>query len=185
MIGVPQRVDAPEAGQPALEVIMANAKPLPPVEVLREHFSYDPEKGTLSLKKSFNHNGLKVGQPLGYKNSQGYMRLCFRGERYLVHRIIWALMTGGEPSQEIDHANRDKTDNRWCNLRSCTKAQNRANRKTWGKTMAGAYKNCCGTTWHSSGNGRRLGNFATEQEAHDAYVKWHRETYGEFSAYAA
>ena len=163
---------------------MAKPKPLPPVETLREHFSYDPETGVLSLKKSFNHNGLRVGQPLGYKNTEGYLRFSFKGERYLVHRVIWVLMTGEEPVQEIDHINRDKADNRWCNLRACSKTQNRANRETWGKYLPGAHKNSIGTTWTSSGNGKRLGNFATEKEAHDAYVKWHREQYGEFSVYA-
>ena len=163
---------------------MAKPKPLPPVETLREHFSYDPETGVLSLKKSFNHNGLRVGQPLGYKNSQGYLRICFRGERYLVHRIVWTLMTGEEPVQEIDHANRNKADNRWCNLRACSEAQNRANRESWGKHLPGAHKSACGNTWSTSGNGKYLGTFATEKEAHDAYVKWHRERYGEFSVYA-
>ena len=110
MIGVPQRVDAPEAGQPALEVIMAKAKPLPPVEVLREHFSYDPETGIVTRIKTSRTRPDTLG-PVGSPEKHGHLHVKFKGKVLKVHRLAWSLHTGQEPPQKIDHKNGNPADN--------------------------------------------------------------------------
>lgn len=39
------------------------------------------------------------------------------GERYYLHRLIWFMVTGIDPNEEIDHKNTVGFDNRWRNLR--------------------------------------------------------------------
>ena len=168
---------------------MAKAKPLPPIEVLRKYFSYDPETGIVArLKRTSNRTA--ASGPVGILGNRGYLGVKFQGQSIVVHRLAWKLQTGEEPPTELDHKNRDRTDNRWVNLRSCSRRQNLANKlRRRGKHLAGVSKNGC--KWNAM-HGRcgtssfvYLGTFDTEQEAHDAYVNWHRERYGEFSVYAA
>ena len=165
---------------------MAKTRPLPPVEKLREHFSYDPETGIVIRIKKTNRNHV-LGKRVGTEDHRGYIYVNLNGQLMLLHRVIWKLMTGADPTLYIDHINQDKSDNRWCNLREATHSQNHANRtKRNGRYLPGTQKS--GNRWVAKSGGHNtahLGVFDTEQEAHDAHVKWHREHYGEFSVYAA
>lgn len=65
-------------------------------------------------------------------NSQGYLvtdiqisKIPRKRNILLLHRVIMNADSG----QLIDHKNRDKLDNRKCNLRFCTRSQNAMNRK--------------------------------------------------------
>lgn len=163
---------------------MVKAKPLPPVKVLQEFFFYDPDTGVVTrVKKTSNRN--KAGDEVGWLNpGDGYMRCELRGQVIKIHRLAWKLMTGEEPPQEIDHKNRDKTDNRWSNLRKAQNAENQANRvRQKRRYLPGARRGPQGN-WYASASRKHLGSYSSEQEAHDAYVRWHREQYGEFSVYA-
>lgn len=46
-------------------------------------------------------------------------------------------MTGEWPKEQIDHANRDRLDDRWNNLREATWSDNMANRKLQGNNTSG------------------------------------------------
>ena len=68
-------------------------------------------------------------KPAGTKLYSGYIGVLINGKRYQAHRLAWALHTGDWPADQIDHINGDKTDNRICNLREATNAQNGKNVK--------------------------------------------------------
>jgi HNH endonuclease len=170
-----------ELGQPVLEVIMREPKPLPPVEVLRELFSYDPESGVITNRVSRSVS--RAGQETGTQRPDGYRSVTLNRERYLVHRIAWKLHTGAEPPVHIDHIDRDPTNNRFSNLRASDPLNNQGNRKPkTNRYAAGVKRN--GTRWVSQGGGRYLGSFDTKEEAHQAYVQWHLHKFGEHSIYA-
>ena len=158
---------------------MAKPKLLPPIEVLREYFSYDLETGIVIRLKPSKYKPHTSG-PCGTTEAKGHLVVKFQGKRIKLHRLAWKLVTGQEPPDEIDHKNRDRADNRWVNLRASTSEGNCANsKKKPGAYMSGVKK--VGNRFYAQ---KLKGGYATQQEAHDAYVKWHRERYGEFSVYA-
>lgn len=78
---------------------------------------------------------IHIGDRAGQLNRQGYWTVWFNGRRYLVHRII-LLITNGKLSEGmvVDHINRIRSDNRYCNLREITQGENAKNRGSWGES---------------------------------------------------
>lgn len=160
---------------------MVKAKPLPPISVLREHFSYCPETGDITRIKAYHPTKCGVVNSV---RANGYKSVSFQKKSYLAHRIAWLLQTGQEPEQSIDHINGDSTDNRWCNLRIATQDQQKGNSASpGGKYLPGTRPSGKGGKWQAASGSTYLGVYETEQEAHQAYVVWHRQTHGEFSVY--
>jgi len=54
------------------------------------------------------------------------------------------MMTGQDPKEHIDHKDSDPTNNRWCNLREATNAENSRNAKKHVKNTSGVK----GVYWH-------------------------------------
>lgn len=90
--------------------------------------------------------------------------------------------------EQIDHINRDKTDNRLANLRVCTTQENNFNRTGWKNSKSG-FK---GVTYVEAKkkfkarigiNGKRihLGYFDTAEEASRAYNEMAEKFYGEYA----
>lgn len=104
---------------------MTQPKPLPSLEELQERFNYDPETGQLTWKKPPGFRA-KPGDPAGYLTTKGYLRVKLGESHYRVHRLIWKLSHGEDPpaGMDIDHINRDRTDNRLANLRLATRSDN-------------------------------------------------------------
>lgn len=124
---------------------------MPPLEVVRERVSYDPETGILKWKPcgpaSFASTrgwqiwmGKFCGKAVS-KTRRGYVVVTISHEGktfYLLgHRVAWALMTGSWPEGEIDHANGDRADNRWANLRPANHTQNQWNKGLMKRNRSG------------------------------------------------
>lgn len=45
----------------------------------------------------------------------------------MASRLAWLYMTGEWPQHEVDHENRVRDDNRWCNLRQATSSEQKMN----------------------------------------------------------
>jgi len=83
---------------------------------------------------------------------------------YAHSRIVWKWVTGKEPERLIDHINRDRTDDRFWNLREVDEAGNMLNRPRYGKAAVTQQYN----RWRVQRmvNGQRLdATFNTEREA--------------------
>lgn len=109
--------------------------PLPPAQELHALFSYDPLTGALTWKErppttraNKCHNSRDAGQQVGAIDGWGHRQVRVRGRLSSTHRIIWKMMSGKEPKEQIDHINGQPSDNRWENLREATATQNAWNR---------------------------------------------------------
>lgn len=96
---------------------------LPSQERLHELFDYNHETGVFTWKLSPSRC-TSAGSVAGSLHHTGYLNISIKRRRYQLHRLAWKYFYGEEPPAELDHINRDRTDNRISNLRPATKAQN-------------------------------------------------------------
>jgi hypothetical protein len=174
-------------------------KVLPPVDYLRSRLDYDPETGKLYWKhwhrEHFSTKNAwaiwnsrfatkRAGTALGTK---GYHVITIDRIPQLVHRVIWKLTTGNDPSVSIDHINNKRTDNRITNLRLATPTEQQWNRRL-GKNntsgLKGAFFVKRTDKWEGQIKIRRkqhyLGTFNTREEAAAAYEAAARKLHGRF-----
>lgn len=147
------------------------------IEELRSVLSYNEETGIFTWKVS-PRNGIECGAVAGAPHKEGYITITFKQKYYLAHRAAWAFVFDYWPSEQIDHINRCRSDNRICNLREATPKQNSENASLRKDNKSG-YR---GVRWYAQLNKWRaqisqnnktvhLGLFDDKQEAHAAYVK--------------
>ena len=84
--------------------------------------------GKLYWKIPKCNNRIKKGDSAGSKTSNGYMCLRLDKKTYQLHNIIWKMINGVDPNEQIDHINHDKTDNRIENLREVSSKENCKNK---------------------------------------------------------
>lgn len=96
------------------------------LDVARSLLSYDPATGALDWKRP-PRRGVAAG-PAGHLNSEGYKIVGYKGHEYMAVHLIWFLQTGEWPEQGVDHENRNRSDDRWDNLRPATYTQNNQNK---------------------------------------------------------
>jgi hypothetical protein len=157
-------------------------------ERVRYLFDYDAESGlvTWRVDRKSGDGGRRIhvraGDRAGTIKSNGYIEIWTSGTSYLAHRLIWLWVTGDWPANEIDHINRIKNDNRWCNLRAASRSDNRVNCPPREKPTGFP----CGVRITPNGkfaariSGVHLGTFATPDEAGQVYNIAATDLYGEF-----
>lgn len=137
---------------------------------LRARFSYDPETGLFTSRKT----GAVVGRRFEY----GYIMICIRRRAVRAHRMAWLYVTGSMPKGEIDHIDGTRDNNRFANLRDVPNIVNqqnivRAMRTSTSRVLGAFYDKQTGryrSTIRINGRNKHLGRFATAEEAHAAYV---------------
>lgn len=157
-------------------------------EFLKSILSYDPETGVF-IYKVYRNRGARKGQEAGSIHWKGYRYIVINKKSYAAHRLAFLYMNGHFPEKEVDHINCKKADNRWVNLRECSRAENIRNSPSYkGDLPKGvkSYVNKNGTTRYKAVicyNNKRynLGVFRTAELAHTAYCEKSKELHGEFS----
>lgn len=137
---------------------------------------YNAETGIFTWRIACR--GTKAGAKAGSKpNSDGYINICVNHLLYKAHRLAWQHVHGIVPPNQVDHINGDRADNRLCNLRLATNAENSQSRPVNGQGSSGLI----GATWRADkslwaseimvgGRRHRLGYFDSRELAHVAYL---------------
>lgn len=123
-----------------------------------------------------------------YKDKDGYLVSCyfFNGHRRFVrfHRIVM----NAKPGQVVDHINKNRADNRKCNLRCCKRSENDRNRSTYSTNtsgVAGVYFDRQRGKWVASISYDRkrilIGRFASKEDAVFARLEKESELFKEFA----
>jgi len=97
----------------------------PSQEIILEWFEY--KDGNLYWKKrNGSHCRSKIGDLAGGKKGlNDYSQINFYRKRYYTHRLIWIYHNGNIPNlMEIDHLDKDKTNNKIENLRLTNRSNN-------------------------------------------------------------
>lgn len=163
-------------------------------EQLRNILDYNPYTGTFTWKVKAAKNTI-VGAEAGcrYAQDSGKKRIGIRieGRRYLAHRLAWLHVHGAWPVGQIDHRNGNPLDNRICNLRECSNAQNSWNKGPSRRSRIGLKgvfmrKGRSGFYARIRIGDRRLflGRFETAEDAHAAYCQAAKEHHREFARLA-
>lgn len=114
---------------------------------LKELLHYDPEAGTMTW--------LRTGKRAGTQHRLGYRNVMLAGRTYAEHRLAWFWTHGVWPAHDLDHINRQRNDNRLCNLREATRSENCQNqpvRKTNKSGVTGVYFHKLTCKWVASIN---------------------------------
>jgi HNH endonuclease/AP2 domain len=139
------------------------------------------ERCEFAKSKGYTYNHLTgelkgiYGKVITMIDAEGYVacQLYINKKRHIIkaHRLAWFLYHGELPSNQVDHKDGIKTNNKIDNLRDVTNHQNQ-----WNKTSVKGY------TWdknakkfhariHINYKEIHLGRFNTEQEARSAYLE--------------
>lgn len=143
---------------------------------LRELFQYSEDTGQFIRLIGVRGMGGHVGAICGSPDRKGHIYMCVAGARYAAHRLAWLYVKGVWPSDQIDHINGEKADNRICNLRLATTATNTQNqRRARSDSLSGVLGvSAKGNRFRAGikidGKQTFLGSFATSDEAHAAYL---------------
>lgn len=164
-------------------------------EEVNDLFSYDISTGKI-YNKVTRAPLAKAGFEAGHyyrPNSRSkliHRRVMIKGKFYKVHRVIWLMVYGKWPSEQIDHIDGNGLNNVLSNLREATAAQNLRNssiRKNNRCGFKGVYfdrkkkRFLAGITVNYKR--KTLGSFKTAEEAHEAYCKAASVYHGEFARF--
>jgi len=72
----------------------------------------------------------RAGDMAGTVHSTGYVRISIDGGKYTAHHLAWLYVHGLWPSDQIEHINRKRSDNRLVNLKERRATRQRAAQKT-------------------------------------------------------
>ena len=173
---------------------------MPPVEVLRECFEFEPSTGMLTWRtrpvwhftspaRAAWWNGRWAGTPAlqssqtSYGHRGGCVTIQGVQHKLLAHRVIWSLIHDRHPGAIVSHWDRDAGQNDAGNLRASSRSQSSRDSMRRKPGLKGAYRTASGK-WRScvwaGGKQRHLGTFTTEQAAHEAWVVANVKVAGRF-----
>jgi hypothetical protein len=88
---------------------------------LKTILHYDSETGVFTRKRT--------NKITGCVTPRGYVYIGINGKQIFAHRLAWLYVYGIMPPEQVDHINRNRSDNRISNLRLCNNIENGQNSK--------------------------------------------------------
>jgi hypothetical protein len=107
---------------------------------VKELFHY--KDGNLFWK--VRRQGVRFGNVVGTLHSSGYLSVVVDRKDYLVHRLVFLYHFGYMPENDIDHIDRNRSNNKIENLREVSKSCNSRNSMQQNSTSSGVK----GLSWH-------------------------------------
>jgi len=155
-------------------------------DILDSVLHFDPGLGRFFWKVKRWYGG-EVGTLAG-GNHCGYRVIRLNGYIYSEHHLVWLHVYGEWPSENLDHINRIRDDNRTENLRLASRAQNNINHGIR-KDARVRYKGVCYNLRlrkyvaqiSLDKKVRHIGVYTTPEEAAHAYNKAAIQLHGEFA----
>ena len=150
----------------------------------RDFLAYDAETGLFTW---IGGDARRVGKQAGSIWPKGYVVIEIEGKRYRAHVVAHWFLTGEWIPGRVDHADRNRANNRKTNLRKAGASQQMANRKTSSKNklgLKGVSQQSPGSyrsTIVVGGNRRHLGSFPSAKLAHDRYAVEAEKCFGDFA----
>lgn len=146
---------------------------------LKNLFNYDLTTGIFTRRVTKGR--FCEGDRAGHVNARGYVMMMVDYKLYYAHRLAWLYVYGIWPG-DLDHINRNESDNRIDNLREATQSQNNANQRLTARrgvtlTSTGYLARICVNYTQIS-----LGTYKTLKEAATVYREAHKRYFGEFSS---
>ena len=164
------------------------ARPLPPLEELKEFLDYNPDTGIFTwIKKP--RQGIRVGQVAGTMSSKGYIVIRFKRSKYLAHRLAYYMYHGVDPLEKlVDHEYGDGSNNKIKNLRLATNPQNQMNRVNLPSNntsgVIGVHWEKARKKWRATimlnGKRKNLGYFINKEDAIKARKEGAIKYFGDF-----
>lgn len=139
------------------------------IESLHNLLAYDAMSGKLIWRARDGSDAKRwnqryAGKEVGSINHNGYLRTKIYGKLVMVHRVIWAMAHGNWPANSIDHINGNPADNRLCNLRDVSHAENMRNRRGSGAVLGVRWRDN-NKKWHVKIGREYVGVFADYEAA--------------------
>lgn len=155
------------------------------LERLHQLLSYDPATG-LFTRLIAGRGPHVAGSIAGSPNQYRHIRITIDGKRYQAHRLAWFYMTCKWPvSDDIDHRNGIRDDNRWENLREADRSLNMQNQR---RARVDNKSGLLGVQTNDWATGRNytariqhrskriyIGSYQTPEAAHAAYLQVKRQ----------
>lgn len=140
-------------------------------ETVREMFDYDPQTGHLLHRRA--RGRARPGSRAGSLKPTGYRVVNVKGRWFQSARVVWIHQHGCWPTNQIDHINHVRDDDRLENLRDVTAQQNVHNLGTTRKNSLSGVPGVCwnarSSRWYAtiylSGKAIFLGSFKSFEEA--------------------
>jgi hypothetical protein len=99
------------------------------IEKISEFLCYDPSSPSGLRWIKNNNNCIKSGRVAGYKNPRGYWSVRLSGHFFLAHHLVMILNESPPvENMQIDHIDRNPSNNRFENLRWVYSSDNNKNR---------------------------------------------------------
>jgi hypothetical protein len=164
----------------------------PTQDEIKEWLSYDAASGHFTWIKKRTNSRVTVGGRAGSLHLTGYVVITLGGRTNAIgaHRLAWAYVHGSIPDgMEIDHIDRDRSNNVLSNLRLATPAEQSRNRGAFTTSRSGIK----GVNYHQRDKywraqicvNRRtiwLGSFKTADEARMAYQEAAARHFGQYAS---
>lgn len=148
------------------------------VAELERILSYDKDTGEIKWIKPTSSR-VKAGDLWGSVDDRGYRAGRVFGAKWYAHQIAFFLSHGYIP-YEIDHIDRNKSNNRLANLRSVSRGDNGRNRDPYGETgIKGVYVDKRDNRIYArivyDGYDYYLGSFASKELAEQAVINKYKQ----------